>query len=82
MLRRLNRLSNFRNRLLRERFYSSRTKVEAHFLQLQNLKSEIRHLQKTISTCLEFQLIYIYIYIKHLIIIIIFLNNKNFKCKK
>lgn len=57
MLRRLNRLSNFRNRLLRERFNSSRGKVEAHFLQLQNLKSEIAHIQKTIDACLEFQLV-------------------------
>ena len=54
-LRRLNRLSNFRNKLLRERLATTRNKVEGHFLQLQNLKSEIGHLRKAIESCLEFQ---------------------------
>ncbi|KAI1696581.1 fms-interacting protein domain-containing protein [Ditylenchus destructor] len=54
-LRNLNRLSNFRNKILRERLATARQKAEGHFLQLQNFKSEIGHLRKAIEACLEFQ---------------------------
>uniref|UniRef100_A0A915CWN2 THO complex subunit 5 n=1 Tax=Ditylenchus dipsaci TaxID=166011 RepID=A0A915CWN2_9BILA len=33
----------------------ARQKVEGHFLQLQNFKSEVGHLRKAIDACLEFQ---------------------------
>uniref|UniRef100_A0A914C0S5 THO complex subunit 5 n=1 Tax=Acrobeloides nanus TaxID=290746 RepID=A0A914C0S5_9BILA len=54
-LRRLNKLSNFRNKLYQDRLGDARKKVEQHYLFLQNLKSEIAHLQKAIETCLEFR---------------------------
>lgn len=54
-LRRLNRHSNFRNRVEYSNLNDVRQKVEAHHLSLQNVTNEIAHLRKNIEACLEFQ---------------------------
>ncbi|VDM26296.1 unnamed protein product [Toxocara canis] len=53
-LRRLNRLTQFKNRMARDRTADERGVVDERFLQLQNVQSEIEHLQKEISRCVEF----------------------------
>lgn len=54
-LRRYNRLSNFHNKMLKERLSISQSSIENRYLALQNIKSEISHLKKAIDVCLEFQ---------------------------
>ncbi|KAH7729417.1 fms interacting protein [Aphelenchoides avenae] len=54
-MRRLNRLSNYRIKHLRERTGIARGQLDSQFLLLQNIKSEISHLKKTIDSCLEFR---------------------------
>lgn len=57
-LRRLNRLAQFRNRKIRDRVSRERAIVEERSLQLQNVKSEIEHLQKEIERCYDFRQIF------------------------
>ncbi|VDK87111.1 unnamed protein product, partial [Onchocerca ochengi] len=54
-LRRLNRLAQYRNRQIRDRVNRERAVVEERFLQLQNIRSEIEHLQKEIDRCYDFR---------------------------
>ncbi|CAG9532286.1 unnamed protein product [Cercopithifilaria johnstoni] len=54
-LRRLNRLAQYRNRQIRDRVNRERAVVEERFLQLQNVRSEIEHLQKEIDRCYDFR---------------------------
>ncbi|KAK6102605.1 Fms-interacting family protein [Brugia pahangi] len=54
-LRRLNRLAQYRNRQIRDRVNQERAVVEERFLQLQNVRSEIEHLQKEINRCYDFR---------------------------
>ncbi|MCP9257625.1 Merlin [Dirofilaria immitis] len=54
-LRRLNRLAQYRNRQIRDQVNRERTVVEERFLQLQNIRSEIEHLQKEIDRCYDFR---------------------------
>uniref|UniRef100_A0A915PRQ5 THO complex subunit 5 n=1 Tax=Setaria digitata TaxID=48799 RepID=A0A915PRQ5_9BILA len=55
VLRRLNRLAQYRNRQIRDRVNRERAVVEERFLQLQNVRSEIEHLQKEIDRCYDFR---------------------------
>ncbi|VDN02034.1 unnamed protein product [Thelazia callipaeda] len=54
-LRRLNRFAQYHNRQLRESVNRERAIVEGRFLQLQNIRSEIEHLQREISRCFDFR---------------------------
>ncbi|KAL4003686.1 Fms-interacting family protein [Acanthocheilonema viteae] len=54
-LRRLNRLAQYRNRQIRDRVNRERAVVEERFLQLQNVRSEVEHLQKEIDRCYDFR---------------------------
>ncbi|VDN21230.1 unnamed protein product [Gongylonema pulchrum] len=54
-LRRLNRLAQYRNRKIRDQVNQERAVVEERYLQLQNIKSEIEHLQKEIERCYDFR---------------------------
>lgn len=54
-MRRLNRLAQYKNRRARDVANEERAVVDERFLQLQNVQSEIEHLQKEISRCLEFR---------------------------
>ncbi|VDK72376.1 unnamed protein product [Litomosoides sigmodontis] len=54
-LRRLNRLAQYQNRQIRDRVSRERAVVEERFLQLQNVRSEIEHLQKEIDRCYDFR---------------------------
>ncbi|VDN21229.1 unnamed protein product [Gongylonema pulchrum] len=56
-LRRLNRLAQYRNRKIRDQVNQERAVVEERYLQLQNIKSEIEHLQKEIERCYDFSLV-------------------------
>ncbi|VDK42401.1 unnamed protein product [Anisakis simplex] len=53
-LRRLNRFAQFNNNKCREKGNTERENVDERFLQLQNVQSEIEHLQKEIARCVEF----------------------------
>lgn len=56
-MRRLNRLAQYKNRRARDVANEERAVVDERFLQLQNVQSEIEHLQKEISRCLEFRFV-------------------------
>lgn len=54
-LRRLNRLSNLYCKDTREKTQEKKLSVDELHLQLQNLQYEAKHLQKEITSCLEFK---------------------------
>lgn len=55
VLRRLNRFAQYRNRIIRDEVNRERLIVEECFLQLQNINSEIEHLQKEVERCYDFR---------------------------
>ncbi|EPQ02893.1 THO complex subunit 5 like protein [Myotis brandtii] len=54
-LKKLNRLAHVRVKKGRDQTHEAKQKVDACHLQLQNLLYELMHLQKEITTCLEFK---------------------------
>ncbi|KAI6213919.1 hypothetical protein M3Y94_00208300 [Aphelenchoides besseyi] len=54
-LRQLNRLSNFRNRRLKEQILTAQHESDLVFLTFNNLANEISHLKRTISSTLNFR---------------------------
>ena len=54
-LRGLNRLSNFRNRKLKDATHTAQADADLIFLSYNNLKNEVSHLRKNIATCLDFR---------------------------
>ncbi|XP_041347683.1 THO complex subunit 5 homolog A-like isoform X2 [Gigantopelta aegis] len=55
VLKKLNRLSHFRCRKMREATSEAKQRIDQYHLQLQNLLYEAMHLQKEITKCLEFK---------------------------
>lgn len=54
-MRRLNRIDKYRLKEARQRFNTSKEKVDKIHLQLQNLQYEVVHLQKEQKTCASFR---------------------------
>ncbi|KAK6190794.1 hypothetical protein SNE40_002582 [Patella caerulea] len=54
-LKKMNRLSHFRCRKVREATNEAKQRIDQYHLQLQNLLYEAMHLQKEINKCLEFK---------------------------
>lgn len=54
-LKRLNRLSHYRNRGVKEGVGAERSLLESEFLGLANLEAEISHLEREAQRCLEFR---------------------------
>lgn len=58
MLRKLNRLEKLRLKQSREDLHKVKGQVDSQHLQLQNLLYEVLHLQKEVTKCLQFKLVY------------------------
>merc|ERR1712223_1791855 len=54
-LKKLNRLDKIRTKKIRDNTNTSKQRVDAFHLQLQNLKYEVMHLQKEVAKCLQFR---------------------------
>ena len=54
-LKKLNRLDKIRTKKIRDNTNTSKQRVDAFHLQLQNLRYEVMHLQKEVAKCLQFR---------------------------
>ncbi|VDP44116.1 unnamed protein product [Soboliphyme baturini] len=54
-LRKCNRISQFRNKIAKDKINQERQKVDEQYLKLQNLLYEVSHIENEVVHCLEFK---------------------------